>query len=413
MRRHDIETSGLSPNRWLPGFGAAPSGMKLLLLPLLVLLFVLQGCATPPERSRPLPPELGLKAEIPNIPHARQWGDDVPEEGFARWLALPDEELRRRYGGIMDRSHNYLIISGGGSHGAFGAGLLVGWTAEGSRPEFEIVTGISTGALIAPFAFLGTAYDPALRQIYTGYSTADLIERRSLLAIVRGDAAVSTAPLRRLIAEFIDEAIVAAIAAEGRKGRSLLIGTTHLDAARPVIWDITRIAASGTPQARDLIHDVMLASASIPGAFPPVLIEVEAEGQIYDEMHVDGGVTSQLFLSPAGLDWSAVKERLRVQGEPNLFLIRNARLAEPWQIVPPRLGPVVTRTISTLIRSQGIGDLARVYIAAAEHGLKFHLAYVPTTFVGEATEIFDANYMRQLFDLGYELARKGYPWTES
>jgi hypothetical protein len=412
MRPHDTGPSSVDAGRWLPEFALGPRGMKPLLLPLLVLLLFFQGCAAPPERSHPLPPALGLKAEIPGIPHARQWGDEVPEEGFARWLALSDEELNRRYGGIMDRPHDYLIISGGGSHGAFGAGLLAGWTAEGSRPDFQIVTGISTGALIAPFAFLGPAYDPVLRMIYTGYSTADLIERRSLLAIVRGDAAASTAPLRRLIAEFIDDAIVAAIAAEGRKGRSLLIGTTHLDAARPVIWDITRIAASGTPQARDLIHDVILASASIPGAFPPVLIEVEAEGRIYDEMHVDGGVTSQLFLTPEGLNWSRVKQRLRVQGEPNLFLIRNARLDQPWEIVPPRLGPVVTRTISTLIRSQGIGDLARVYIAAEEHGLKFHLAYVPKTFEGEATEIFDTKYMQQLFDLGYGIAREGYPWTE-
>lgn len=377
---------------------------------LLFLLFLLHGCAAPPKRMHPLPPALSLQAEIRGIPHARQWADETPE-GFLRWLELPDEELIRRYGGIMDRPHNYLIISGGGSHGAFGAGLIVGWSAAGSRPEFQIVTGISTGALIAPFAFLGPKYDPELRKIYTSYSTADLIERRGLIAIARGDAAVSTAPLRRLIAEFINDATVAAIASEGRKGRSLLIGTTNLDAARPVIWDITRIAAIGSPQARELIHDVMLASASIPGAFPPVLIEVEAEGQTYDEMHVDGGVTSQLFLSHRGMDWSAVKRRLRVQGEPNLYLIRNAKLAQPWETVPPRLGPVVTRTISTLIRSQGIGDLARVYIAAAEHGLNFHLAYVPNTLVGEATEMFDVNYMRQLFELGHEHARKGYPWT--
>jgi hypothetical protein len=410
MHRHDTGTSGLGAGHWLPEFGLGPGGMSPLLLPFLVLLFLFQGCAAPPERSHPLPPELGLKAEIPGIPYARQWGDDVPEEGFARWLALPDEELQRRYGGIMDRPHDYLIISGGGSHGAFGAGLLAGWTVEGSRPEFQIVTGISTGALIAPFAFLGPAYDPVLRRIYTGYSTADLIERRSLLAIARGDAAASTAPLRRLIAEFIDDTVVAAIAAEGRKGRSLLIGTTHLDAARPVIWDITRIAATGTPQARDLIHDVMLASASIPGAFPPVLIDVEAEGRMYDEMHVDGGVTSQLFLSPDGLDWSRVKHRLRVRGEPNLYLIRNARFDQPWETVPTRLGPVVTRTISTLIRSQGIGDLARVYIAAEKHGLRFHLAYVPDTFVGEATEFFDSKYMQKLFDLGYSLAHEGYQW---
>jgi hypothetical protein len=316
MRLHDTGSSAVDVGRWLPEFAPGPGGMSPRFLPLLVLLLLFHGCAAPPERSHPLPPALGLKAEIPGIPDARQWGDQVPEEGFARWLALPEEELNRRYSGIMDRPHDYLIISGGGSHGAFGAGLLAGWTAEGSRPRLSDRHRHQYRRLDCPVRVSGPAYDPVLRLIYTGFSTADLIERRSLIAIVRGDAAASTAPLRRLIAEFIDDAIVAAIAAEGRRGRSLLIGTTHLDAARPVIWDITRIAASGTPEARDLIHDVILASASIPGAFPPVLIEVEAEGRIYDEMHVDGGVTSQLFLTPEGLNWSRVKQRLRVQGSP-------------------------------------------------------------------------------------------------
>lgn len=176
MQRRDTATWGLMLATARGSSSLAQNHMMPLFMALLILLFFVQGCATPPERMHPLPPALGLQAEIPGIPHARQWGDDVPEEGFARWLALPDEELNRRYGGIMDLPHDYLIISGGGSHGAFGAGLLAGWTAEGSRPEFQIVTGISTGALIAPFAFLGPEYDPVLRKIYTGYSTADLVE---------------------------------------------------------------------------------------------------------------------------------------------------------------------------------------------------------------------------------------------
>jgi predicted acylesterase/phospholipase RssA len=200
----------------------------------------------------------------------------------------------------MGREHDYLVLSGGGGNGAFGAGLLAGWTAHGSRPEFQIVSGVSTGALIAPFAFLGPAYDGTLRDVYTRYSTEDLVESRSLLSIVRGDAALSTARLRALIAHYLDDAVIAAIAAEGARGRSLFVGTTNLDAGRPVVWDITRIAAHGTPAARELIYDVILASTAIPGAFPPVMIQVEAHGLRYDEMHVDGGVTSQLFLASTG-----------------------------------------------------------------------------------------------------------------
>lgn len=375
----------------------------------LVLVASLQGCVSVRERPSPLPEALAVTAQIPGIPRARYWGD-IPPRGFAEWLALPQDKLEERYGGIMHRSHEYLLISGGGSDGAFGAGLLVGWTATGRRPDFEMVTGISTGALIAPFAFLGPAYDDRLREVYTRFSTGDLVRRRGLLEILRADAAVDTSPLRQLIGRYIDDVVVAAIAEEGKKGRSLLIGTTNLDAARPVIWDITAIAASGQPGSTDLIRDVVLASASIPGAFPPVLLEVESGGRLYTEMHVDGGVTAQLFLGPASLDWRRVQERLDVQGSPTLYLLRNARLGSDWETIDTRLTQIVTRTISTLIRNQGIGDLARIYIDATRNGLAFKLARIPNAFEEDQKEIFDREYMQRLFQLGYELGSIGYEW---
>lgn len=379
---------------------------------LVLAVLAVAGCAVPPERTRPLPGHLDAESRVPDIPHARYWGDETPT-GINDWLELPEPALRRQYGGVMDRPHSYLVLSGGGGEGAFGAGLLAGWSAHGSRPVFQIVTGISTGALIAPFAFLGSAHDDTLRDMYTRYGTSDLIETRSLVDIVRGDATYDTGPLRRLIAEYVSPEVVAAIAAESRKGRSLFVGTTNLDAGRPVIWDITRIAASGAPHARDLIHDVMLASTSIPGAFPPVRLEVEAAGQRWDELHVDGGVTSQLFFSAAGIDWRRVAEQLRVEGRPNLYLVRNSQLSPRWETVPPRLLPVLRRTVSTLIRSQGIGDLARLYITAREYGLDYHLAYIPETFDGEPAEPFDREYMGRLFALGYGMAREGYPWVQA
>ena len=390
--------------------GAATTAFLRYIITGLLATLLLQGCASPPLRDTPLPAELSSKAQIPGIPHARYWGDERPA-GLDAWLTLSAQDLNARYGGIMHRPHNYLVISGGGSDGAFGAGLLVGWTERGDRPEFQIVTGISTGALIAPFAFLGPDYDDALREVYTTLSSRDLVETRNVFQIVRGDAAMGSTPLRGLIASYFDADFIAAVAAEGRRGRSLLIGTTNLDAARPVIWDITRMAASDAPGAHDLIRDVILASASIPGAFPPVLIEVEAEGRRYDEMHVDGGVTAQLFLPTAGIDWTVIRERLHVQGRPNLYLIRNSQLVQPWDTVEPRLLPIVRRTISTLLKSQGVGDLAKVYIAAEEHGLDYHLAFVPKEFSAESTETFDPAYMRTLFDLGRTMARDGYPWT--
>ena len=388
--------------------GACRPAFRLAVAAVVLLMF--QGCTTVRERPAPLPEALSAQAQVPGIPRARYWGDLAPQ-GLSEWLALPDEALLKRYGGVMHRSHEYLVLSGGGSDGAFGAGLLVGWSDAGTRPDFELVTGISTGALIAPFAFLGTAYDERLREVYTRFSTKDLAVRRGVFEIMGGDAAMDTAPLRRLIAYYLDDAAIAAIAAEAGKGRSLLVGTTHLDAARPVIWDITAIAASGQPGAAELIRDVVLASASIPGAFPPVLLEVEAGGRRYTEMHVDGGVTAQLFLGAAGLDWKRIRERLHVEGPPTLYLVRNSRLGSDWQTVETRLSPIINRSISTLIRNQGIGDLARIYIEATRSGLGFNLARIPDDFDEMPGEPFDREYMRRLFARGYELGRGGYPWV--
>ena len=369
----------------------------------------LAGCAAAPTRLNPITRDVQDSAAIAGIPGARYWGDRAPP-GIERWLSASDAELRRDYGAIFGVPHTYLAISGGGPDGAFGAGLLVGWTAQGTRPEFTIVTGISTGALIAPFAFLGPKYDRVLRKVYTELSTADLVERRSLFDIIRNDSLASTRPLRALIAQYIDDAMIAELAAAHRRGRSLLISTTNLDAARPVTWNITRIAASGTPGARELIHDVILASASIPGVFPPVKIEVEAEGRKYDEIHVDGGVTSQVFMYPVGLNWRKVLDRLQVPGRPTLYVIRNSRTDPGFLSVQRRLVPIMSRSVSSLIRTQGIGDMTAIYFATRRDGVEFNLAHVPDDFTLEAKESFDRDYMRQLFEIGFEAARRGVPW---
>ena len=372
-------------------------------------VIVVQGCATAPPRMNPLPGELAAQAEIPGMTEVRMWSDQTPPH-VEYWLNASDDVVRTRLGGIMDREHNYLAISGGGSDGAFGAGLLKGWTDSGKRPEFTMVTGISTGGLIAPFAFLGPEYDQKLKEVYTSYSTSDLVTQRSYVNIIRNDAIADTAPLRAMIARYVDEEMMRAIAAERRKGRMLLIGTTNLDAARPVMWNVGDIAEIGTPEALELIHDVMLASASIPGAFPPVRITVEANGKRYEEFHVDGGVTSQVFFYPLGLDWRRVEEKLNVQGRPKLFVIRNARLTPDWETVDPRLGPIIGRTVSSLIRTQGIGDLIRLYLGSVRDGIEFHLASIPEDFENTSKEPFDRAYMNALFDRAYAAAVDGFPW---
>lgn len=364
------------------------------------------------RKRNPVPRDLCSRAVVfhNDIP-VRAWGDEPPP-WTDKWFSMSKDELHAQYRGVIGREHNYLAISGGGASGAFGAGLLTGWTETGTRPEFTAVTGVSTGALAAPFAFLGPDWDHRLEQVYTTHSTKELV-RRTLVSAVTSSALYSTKGLARMIARYFDREVMAAVAAEFRdKGRTLTIGTTNIDTLRPVVWNITRIAASGHPDSLALIRKVLLASSSIPIAFPPVRIEVEADGQRYDEMHVDGGASAQIFLYPAGLDWARVTERLEVKGRPNVYLIRNSCFTPDWKPMKPLLMPIAMRTLQSLIRTQGIGDTFRVYLAAQRDGLDFHLADIPEYFDAQPTEQFDPVHMRKLFDLGHELAKSGYPWKQ-
>ena len=379
---------------------------------ILFLLLVLTGCAGTPERQ-PLPPEYTLKAGIPGIPDARFWGDEWPTFAAERFEEFTVADFQREYAGIYDKPHNYLAISGGGANGAFGAGLLVGWTARGDRPEFSMVTGVSTGALTAPFAFLGSDYDDKMKEVYTTTSTKDIATKRSLFAALSSDSMTDTTPLKALIARYIDAEMIDAIAREHKRGRRLLIGTVNLDAGRSVIWNIGAIAASDHPQKTTLIQDVLRASAAIPVAFPPVIITVEAEGKQYDEMHVDGGTGSQVFVYPAAADWRFMTSKLKVKGKPKVYVIRNSFLDPDYQGMKRSVFPIASRTIESLIRTQGIGDLYQIYALCDRDGNDFNLAYIPSSFTDEPTEGFDPVYMKKLLDLGYQMSLEGYPWEKA
>jgi hypothetical protein len=364
----------------------------------------------------PLPEELHQDVTVLGHSDYRQWGDAVhSSELFPGVRSMA--ELKERYAGIMNREHNYLVISGGGANGAYGAGVLKAWTELGTRPEFTIVTGISTGALTAPFAFLGSEYDAKLEELYTTLDTTQLINTRGFFAILGADSVVDTTPLSSVLEEVVDEEMIAALAREHEKGRILTVGTTNMDAGRPVVWNLTRVAASGHPEASKLIREVLLASASIPGAFPPVYIEVEAsDGQKYDEMHGDGGVTSQMYFYPAGVDWNQVEELLGVKGAPTIHLMRNAYIHPQYEVIDPRLLPIAGRTINSLIRTQGIGDFFRIWTLAKRDGLELEVTWIPdnvhTELGVEPTEAFDPKYMKALFEFGYRQTLNGETWQD-
>lgn len=381
-----------------------------LLVAAAVVAATLGGCASVPKRN-PLPVEFYETASIPGIEYARYFADEAPPFENA-WLAQSREELELKFPAAFGTPHHYLAISGGGPRGAFGAGLLAGWSAKGDRPEFQVVTGISTGALSAPWAYLGSDYDHVLEEMYTSYSTRDLLKKRNKLSVVSNDAVTSTEGLQALLARYIDEDVLEAIAAEGRRGRALIIATTNLDAQRPVLWRIHTIAMSGQPGALDLIRQIILASASIPAIFPPVAIEVEANGQRFDELHTDGGVTSQVVLYPPDLNWTQVLKKLEVPTAPEVYVIRNARLDPVGAAVRRRVFPIAGRSIDSLIRTQGIGDLFRIYTIAVRDGLDFNLAFIPEDFDEMPQEEFDTDWMRKLFDRGFEMGKAGYEWSK-
>ena len=323
------------------------------------------------------------------------------------------DALRATFGGIMNTEHHYLAVSGGGAEGAYGAGVLVGWSKLGTRPEFTMVTGVSTGALTAPFAFLGEEYDVQLKTVYTTLDTSRVLFRRSIFSIIRGDSMADNTPLLHLLEEYVDDEMIAAIAREYRKGRSLFIATTNLDAGRGVIWNIGRIADTGHPDARSLVHQIMLASAAIPGVFPPAYIKVQSpDGRTYDEMHVDGGTSSQMFLYPARLDWAELMQILQVEGVPTAYVIRNSRLEEEYRPVRARLANIAARSVSTLIRTQGVGDAFRIAALANRDGVDLNLTWIPAEAPeNPGSEIFDPQYMSKLFDYGYQRVTEGSVWT--
>lgn len=389
----------------------------ILLVSTLAFGTFLQGCRTLP-RLAAVPPDLTERAVIPGIPNARFWLDrDLSPfihsvvEDFGR----EQEALQKSGIGSESLPPIYMLgISGGGDDGPFAAGLLAGWSAHGDRPQFKIVTGISAGALIAPFAFLGPKYDEVIRSVATSVKKENIFHFRNSLAGLASDGMADSKPLGRLVAQYVTPELLEAIAQEFAKGRVLEIGTTDLDAGRPVTWNMGAIASMRTPEALKLFRQIMIASASIPGAVSPVMIDVEVDGKPYQEMHVDGGVITQVFLYPSRI----LPELARATGAPlhrtvHAYVIRNGRLEPEWFETPRRTLSVGGRAIGALIETQGISDVHRIYETARGDGVDLNLAYIGPDFEAKPHARFDSAYMKQLFKYAYEAGARGYAWQPS
>lgn len=373
------------------------------------------GCAASLDGHPGVPEALVEKAKVHNIENVRFWGDSRPGvyDSYIRQRIALARKMAKSGGGAV-RHQDILTISGGGSDGAFGAGLLAGWSEHGTRPQFHFVTGISTGAMTAPMAFLGPKYDAKLKEAYTTASTEDIATPQVLAALVgASNSLASTKPLERQIEKFMTAEMLREIAEEHRKGRILMIGTTNLEAQRSVIWDIGALAASGHPEALALTRKIILASAAIPGAFPPVEIDVVADGKRYREMHVDGGVTRQVFLYPPGVSPTQIDGAVGWKMQRRVYIIRNAKVTPEYQAIPDKILPIATRSIATLIKTQGIGDLYEIATVAKRDNVDYNLAYIPTSFSVPSRSDFDPVYMLALYEEGFRLGRDGFPWKKS
>lgn len=387
---------------------------KTLLLGAFVFISLLcSGCAT---MRHPVPPDLVDAARVGDMPEIRvMMGEhntalqnnliiSAKQEGPKDFPAGPD--------GI--KVYPILAISGGSANGAYGAGLLKGWSEEGSRPVFKVVTGVSIGAIIAPFAFLGKEYDGVLEKGYTTISTKDIMANKLPLIALFGNSLASNAPLIRTINKLIDEDILDKITAQHRKGRRLFIGTADLDAERLVVWDMGAIACRGDLK---LFRKVLLASVAMPTVFPPSLFHVVADGREYDELHADGATLTQVFTTYeliAGMQDATKRlgvDPSKIKGK--IYIIRNGYMSPTYKEIKNNLPSLAERAFDMVTDSEGMGDAYRIYVFAEHTNSDYNLAFIPPDFKQDNREMFDPKDMKRLFDRGYQDAVGGYKWHKA
>ena len=377
----------------------------------------LAGCA-PPQRLRTVPTSLRLTRPYPDMPEEARVildGQDSAVLGNIIAQSLQRELAWLQRTGRPIGPADYLAVSGGGADGAFGAGILTGWTTLGTRPEFRVVTGVSTGALTAPFAFLGPAWDRELEWVYTRITQDNVMRPRGYLAALFSDSLYDSSPLEATIRKALSPALVEGMAREYvDKGRLLMVSTTNLDMPVGVLWNMGAIAASGHRSAVDLLVQILMASAAIPGIFPPVMIRFEHDGQKYEEMHVDGGTVSQVAFYPPSLQLRGFDRSLASEiknRERRLWVIRNSRLGRRPETIERSAIKITSRALNMLIATQGVGDLYQLYLLAQRDGFDYRLTFIPPRF-DQASEIpFDQAYMNAVYRFGRAYIESGEAWS--
>jgi predicted acylesterase/phospholipase RssA len=380
-------------------FQALPwrSGSIPIALLLCVGVFALQGCAQTPIRE-----SSSAQFGAPNA--IRTLGPDQ------RFITLDSLSVARRVRAQgAGQSLNILALSGGGADGAFGAGALVGLTRSSLRPPFTVVTGVSTGALIAPYAFLGPEWDDQLVEVYTSGRAEHLLHSRGL-GVLFGSSVYSGTPLKQLVERYATDALIQAVAREASTGRLLLVATTDVSTGEPVIWDLGSIAMNGGARAKALFRDVLVASASVPGLFPPVVIRVQEQQALYDEVHVDGTIAVPFFVPLAFV------EAARNAGDPHgtaVYVIIDGRLSEQPAAIRLRARSILSRSVSAGLDHMLRTTLELTATDAQLQGAQFQFAAIPATYPQLDSFDFDTPTMQSLFQFGYRCAQSGRLWISS
>lgn len=376
----------------------------------------IQGCATMRSRNA-VPMDFAGKVTISGMPDIRS-DIDNPDPVVMQKSLIDSFKQEGPVNLLGIKVYPVLAVSGGGANGAYGAGLLKGWSKEGSRPAFKIITGVSSGSIIALYAFLGKEYDDSLEDFFTTMSTKDVMKRKNFFSVFFGDSFMSSDPLAKKISSVVDGKLMAKVAGEHKRGRRLFVGTVNLDAQEFVVWDMGALACRGGADSLKMFRKILLASCSLPMTFPPVHFQVSSEtGELYDEMHVDGGTIRGVFYIDRltknmegaaklfGIDPSKYR--------PKIYVLSNAYMSPSRQQVKDSLIDISVRSLDTVVASANNGDIYRLYATAKRRGLDFNLAYIPPDFKPQPKELFDKQDMRRLFDRGYDDAVGGYKWHKT
>lgn len=376
---------------------------------LLTLFSLSVGCAAPSTLKSPT--AAGLKPS--DLVHTSEEIDDSSSHHeLHQFFELGERVRESQRPEVLPPKKSVLVLSGGGAFGAYSAGILCGWSEAGTRPRFDTVTGVSTGALVAVFAFLGPEYDDELRQSYTEIDSAGIYHAKPLFIALFSDSLNDSKPLLKQIEETITPEVVSKLAQAHEEGRRLYVGTTDLDGRRPVVWDLSAIAASGKPESRELICKLLLASAAIPAFFPAVEIPIHVDGKKYVERHVDGSLTQPLFFRPPYLSEKDQSNPLPsvLYGSDEYVIVAGKLYADPYPVKPQVL-PIVGSTVTTFLHAQTRDTLVKLYMQSMLTGMRYHLAAVPSDFVGLSSPIdFNPTEMAKLFEEGRKQFLEGTVW---